>query len=118
MIHPTLEEFKLIAKPGSLVPVHRDVVADLETPVSAYMKLSAGQQYSFLLESVEKADTIGRYSFLGANPSIVFESKGRRVTITREGKETSFDSDDPLGELKTLMDAFAPVAVEGVPEFH
>jgi anthranilate synthase component 1 len=118
MIHPTLEEFRRIAKPGSLVPVHRDIVADLETPVSAYMKLSAGQQYSFLLESVEKADTIGRYSFLGANPSIVLKSKGRQITITRDGKESTFESDDPLGELKKLMDQFHPVKVDGVPAFH
>lgn len=118
MTHPTLDEFRRIAKPGSLVPVHRDIVADLETPVSAYMKLSAGQRYSFLLESVEKADTIGRYSFLGANPSIVFKSKGRHVTITRDGKEEAYESDDPLGELKKLMDQYQPVPIEGVPEFH
>ncbi len=118
MIHPTLEEFRRTAKPGSLVPVHRDIVADLETPVSAYMKLSAGQRYSFLLESVEKADTIGRYSFLGANPSIVLKSKGRQITITRDGKESTFESDDPLGELKKLMDQFHPVKVDGVPGFH
>ena len=118
MIHPTLDEFKRIAKPGSLVPVHRDIVADLETPVSAYMKLAEGQHYSFLLESVEKADTIGRYSFLGANPSIVFVSKGRHVRIVRDGKETAFESDDPLGELKKLMAQFKPVPIAGVPEFH
>ena len=118
MVHPTLEEFKRIAKPGSLVPVHRDIVADLETPVSAYMKLSKGQQYSFLLESVERADTIGRYSFLGANPSIVFKSKGTSITLTRDGKESAFESEDPLGELKKLMAEFKPVSIEGVPEFH
>lgn len=118
MIHPTLEEFRRIAKPGSLVSVHRDIVADLETPVSAYMKLSAGQRYSFLLESVEKADTIGRYSFLGANPSIVFKSKGKQVTITRDGKQEAYESDDPLGELKKLMDQYQPVPIGGFPEFH
>ncbi|NUM56396.1 MAG: anthranilate synthase component I [Candidatus Hydrogenedentes bacterium] len=118
MIHPSLDDFRRIAKPGSLVPVHRDIVADLETPVSAYIKLAAGQEYSFLLESVEKADTIGRYSFIGANPSIVFKSKGKQVTITRNGKVTTLQSEDPLGELKQLMAQFTPVPVDGVPEFH
>ncbi len=118
MIRPTREEFRCVAMPGSLVPVHRDIVADLETPVSAYMKLSKNQQYAFLLESVEKADTIGRYSFLGANPSIVFKSKGRDITITRGGAETSFQSADPLAELKKLMDQYHPVKVDGVPGFH
>ncbi|GMU94006.1 MAG: anthranilate synthase component 1 [Candidatus Hydrogenedentota bacterium] len=118
MIHPTLEEFTRRAKPGSLVPVHRDVVADLETPVTAYMKISKDRPYSFLLESVEKADTIGRYSFLGSNPSIVFKSKGRHVTIEREGKQSAYESADPLDELKKLMAQYKPVRVEGVPNFH
>ena len=118
MIHPTLEEFQRIAKPGSLVPVYRDVVADLETPVTAYMKISKDQPYSFLLESVERADSIGRYSFLGANPSIVFRSRGKSVTVVRDGKETTTESDQPLDKLRELMAEYTPVEVEGVPKFH
>ncbi|MCC6490434.1 MAG: anthranilate synthase component I, partial [Candidatus Hydrogenedentes bacterium] len=118
MIHPTLEEFQRIAKPGSVVPVYRDVVADLETPVTAYMKIAKDQQYSFLLESVERADSIGRYSFLGANPSIIFRSKGRSVTIVRDGKASTYESNDPLDELRKLMAQYTPVPVDGVPSFH
>ncbi|MCC6696580.1 MAG: anthranilate synthase component I [Candidatus Hydrogenedentes bacterium] len=118
MIHPTLEEFQRIAKPGSVVPVYRDVVADLETPVTAYMKIAKDQEYSFLLESVERADSIGRYSFLGANPSIIFRSKGRNVTIVREGKASTYESNDPLDELRKLMAQYTPVPVDGVPSFH
>ena len=65
MIHPAIDEFRALAKPGALVPVYRDIVADLETPVTAYMKIARNEKYSFLLESVERADTISRYSFLG-----------------------------------------------------
>jgi anthranilate synthase component 1 len=118
MIQPSLEAFKKLAEPGSLVPVYREILADLETPVAAYMKIAADQPYSFLLESVEKADTIGRYSFIGANPSIIFRSKGRDVSIVREGKTESFESDDPLNELRRLMDNYKAVKIEGVPEFH
>lgn len=118
MIHPTLEEFRKLAKPGAVVPVYRDVVADLETPVTAYLKIAKGQAYSFLLESVEKADQIGRYSFLGANPSTVFRSKGRDVVLTRDGRQSSFTSDDPLEELRKIMKDYQPVPVEGVPSFH
>ncbi len=118
MNHPSLEEFKKLASPGALVPVYREIVADLETPVSAYMKLSKGQEYSFLLESVEQADQIGRYSFLSSNPSVIFKSRGNEVSIIREGSSETFESDDPLGELKTLMAAYHPVEVEGVPAFH
>jgi anthranilate synthase component 1 len=118
MIRPTLEEFRKVARPGALVPVYREILADLETPVSAYMRIAKGQQYSFLLESVEKADTIGRYSFLGANPATVFQSKGNKITLLREGRFGQYESDDPLGELRNLMAAYKPVHVEGVPEFH
>jgi len=118
MIHPTLDEFRKLAKPGALVPVYREILADLETPVTAYMKIAKGQPYAFLLESVEKADSIGRYSFIGANPSMVFKSKGNRVTLTRDGQSREYDSPDPLGELRTLMARYKAVQVEGVPEFH
>ncbi|MBN2309506.1 MAG: chorismate-binding protein, partial [Candidatus Hydrogenedentes bacterium] len=118
MIHPTLDEFRRIARPGALVPVYREILADLETPVTAYMKIAKDQKYSFLLETVERADTIGRYSFLGANPSTVFQSRGRTVTIRRNGRTSSFESDDPLGELGEFMKQYAPVPVEGIPEFH
>ncbi|MFP6615720.1 MAG: anthranilate synthase component I, partial [Candidatus Hydrogenedentota bacterium] len=67
MNHPSLEKFRSIAQKGTLVPVYREIMADLETPVSAYMKISKGQSYTFLLESVEQGE-IGRYSFLGSNP--------------------------------------------------
>jgi len=119
MIHPTLEEFRTLARQGSLVPVYKEILGDLETPVSAYMKIAKGQPYSFLLESVEQADQLGRYSFMGANPSIIFKSKGRQVTITREGREApAYETDDPMGELRGLMAAYQPVEVEGVPYFY
>jgi anthranilate synthase component 1 len=115
---PTLEEFRRIAKPGALVPVYREIVSDLETPVGAYMKIAANQPYSFLLESVEKADQIGRYSFLGANPSVQIRSKGTKVTIVRNGEANTFESKDPLEELKKLMAEYHPVHIAGLPAFH
>ena len=118
MIHPTREEFRAIAQPGALVPVYRDVVADLETPVSAYMKIAEGQKYAFLLESVEKADQVGRYSFLGANPSVIFRSRGRQVTVETFNGVDTFESDQPLDSLRELMDRYKPVGLEGMPYFH
>ena len=118
MIHPSLEQFRTLAQPGALVPVYEEVLADLETPVSAYMKIARNQPYSFLLESVERAETIGKYSFLGANPSVVFRAKGTQVCVIREGKEAHYESPDPLGELRSLMAAYHPIKVEGLPAFH
>ncbi len=116
--HPNLHEFKRLAKPGALVPVYREIVSDLETPVSAYLKISRNRNRAFLLESVEKADKIGRYSFLGADPSIVFRARGNQVTIIRPDATQSFESSDPLGELKKLMQAYHPQKVKGLPDFH
>lgn len=118
MVYPDLDTFRRLARHGALVPVYKELLADLETPVSAYLKMARDQPYSFLLESVERADSIGRYSFLGAAPSTVFQAKGRTVTITRDGRASSFESDDPLEELRRLMNQYKPVRVEGVPEFH
>jgi len=101
-----------------LVPVYREILADLETPVSAYLRIAQGADYAFLLESVEQADTLGRYSFLGANPTIVFRSKGRSVSIIRGTQCETYESDDPLAELRALMADYDPVRVEGLPAFH
>lgn len=118
MHHPSLDEFRRIARQGAIVPVYKEILADVETPVTAYIKISRNQQYSFLLESVEQADRLGRYSFLGANPSTIFRSKGDTVTIVRNGRPSSFESKDPLTELRKLMQGYTPVPVEGMPEFH
>jgi len=118
MIHPTLDEFRTLAKQGTLVPVYREILGDLETPVTAYLKIARDQSYSFLLESVEQADTIGQYSFLAANPSIIFKSKGTQVSVLREGREDKYTAPNPLNELRKLMAEFHPVRVDGVPAFH
>lgn len=118
MNHPTLEEFRAIAKPGTLVPVYREIMADLETPVTAYLKIAKEQAYAFMLESVEQTGNLGRYSFLGANPSVVFKSRGREVRIVRGGASETFESDAPLEELRKLMRQYKPVHVDGLPAFH
>lgn len=117
MNHPSLEEFRAIANQGTLVPVYREIVADLETTVSAYMKISKGQDHAFMLESVEQGE-IGRYSFLGTNPSVVFRSRGKQVTISREGAVETYECENALHELRELMSAYEPVEVSGLPAFH
>ena len=82
MIVPTLPEFKALAKGGKLVPVYREVLADLDTPVSAFRKVDEGP-YAFLLESVEGGEKWGRYSILGSRPSLVFVAWGERCEIQK-----------------------------------
>ena len=79
---PSLDEFTARAEPGNLVPVYREIIADLETPVSAFLKLRAmGDANAFLLESVAGGENLARYSYLATNPSRVLSSKGREVTL-------------------------------------
>jgi len=114
--YPSFDEFKTKASQGNLIPVYREIMADLETPVSAFLKLDRGD-FSFLLESVEGGEKWGRYCFLGAEPSIIFQSKGSRVEITRHGDTEIQEGVDPLDALKQLMRDYHPVEVEGLPRF-
>ncbi len=116
MYYPSFDAFKAKAGQGNLIPVYREIMADLETPVAAFLKLDRGD-FSFLLESVEGGEKWGRYCFLGGEPSIVFQSKGQRVEITRDGQVEVQEGVDPLDALKHLMGEFHPVEVEGLPRF-
>src|SRR3989338_7614733 len=81
MLYPSEKEFLKLTKKGDLIPVYREISGDLETPVSAYMKIAKAAKYSFLLESVEGEEKIARYSFLAANPELIFQSKDRNAYI-------------------------------------
>ena len=106
------EQFHRSATQGRLVPVYRELPADLETPVSVYLKLR-GAGPSFLLESVERAEQIGRYSFLGFNPRRQIISRGNSLTIRDNGNTVTRDlaeGEDPLDVAKAELAAYQPVA--------
>src|SRR5512135_1116504 len=86
MFLPSLEEFKQKAKKGNLIPVYREILADRETPVSAFQKIDDGR-HSFLLESMEGGEKWARYSFLGSRPSVIVRTFGREAEIIRNGKK-------------------------------
>ena len=85
MYSPTLEEFQQLAAQGNLIPVTRKLLADFETPLSAYRKIR-GQGESFLFESVEGGEHLGRYSFVGCNPRAVIRQNGARIEVVENGK--------------------------------
>ena len=118
MFKPSLEEFKKLAKSGNLIPVYKEILADLDTPVSAYMKIGDGD-YSFLLESVEGGEKWARYCFLGCDPAVVVSSKGRNITIDENGKrqESKIASGTPLSAIKEILTRYNPVDVPGLPRF-
>jgi anthranilate synthase component I len=115
MIVPTLAEFRSLAKSGKLVPVYREVFADLDTPVSAFRKLDEGP-YSFLLESVEGGEKWGRYSLIGSRPSLVFVARGDHCEI-RAGDTVIPCTRHPIQELGDLLHRHQAVALPGLPRF-
>jgi anthranilate synthase component 1 len=116
-VRPGRDEFGKLARYGNLIPVYTEIVADAETPVSAFSKIDEGG-CSFLLESAEHIDHGGRYSFVGSNPRVIFRSRGRTVTITEGGVAREFETDgDPLAELQKLMARYIPVPLAHLPRF-
>src|SRR5262245_49552393 len=85
-ITPSRDAIHVLFKQGDLVPVYRKLLADLETPVSVFMKLSEAGMHSFLLESVEGGEHVGRYSFLGVNPRGVLTFKDNAIHRVYDGQ--------------------------------
>ncbi len=117
MYHPSLEEFSALSKEGNLIPVYREILADMDTPVSAFRKMGDNSN-SFLFESVVGGEDWARYSFLGCDPSLIFRSKGKDVEIVENGEKRAFEAkSDPLDSLKELMSRYRPVKLPGLPRF-
>jgi len=113
---PTLEDYRRLAKTANLVPVTREILADFDTPVSAFLKLNRGDA-SFLLESLEGGETWGRYSILGFRPSVEFRSKGKNVEIRRGERIERRVADDPLDALRGLLGEVRAAVVPELPPF-
>ena len=112
----TFEEFRDLAQRGTFVPVFREIVADLLTPVSAFLKIAEHAHYSFLLESVEGGEHVGRYSFLGKDPFLIVRSRQGRTIVDRSGETT--ESDRPfIDVVRELMAGFHAPFVPGLPRF-
>jgi len=98
-------------------PVFKEIPADIETPVSAFYALKGSKDKGFLLESVEMAEKIGRYSFLGFEPELEFIAKGNKVKTTFKGKTEEYESKNPVEDLKNLINSFDETRVESLPPF-
>lgn len=121
---PTFLEFQRLARQGNVVPVYRTVVADLLSPVSAFLKLapkaarSAGAHpYQFLLESVEGGERIGRYTFLGIDPFQVVRCRAGRITVRRGGRRAEEETGNIFDYLRRVGASYRSVTVPGLPPF-
>jgi anthranilate synthase component 1 len=114
---PDYKTFLSLAERANLIPVYREILADMETPVSAYLKVFGTP--SFLLESVEGGEKWGRYSFIGASIRSIIYSEGETVKVLQNGKlikEKEYT--DPLEALREEIAIYKPVNVEGLPDFY
>ena len=117
---PSRADIRQFFTQGDLVPVYRIVLADLETPVSVYIKLAQAGKTSFMLESVEGGEQVGRYSFLGVNPKGLITVRGNQVTRELNGRRTTRElaqGEHPLLAIKEEFGRVRPVRLEGLPRF-
>ena len=129
MYSPSQPEFSKLAEQGNLIPVTRRLLADFETPLSAYKKIH-GQGESFLFESVEGGMHLGRYSFVGCNPRAIIIQRGKRIEVIQNGKvvekfaiperpneECENCVRDGLEVVERVLKRFRAVMVPGLPRF-
>lgn len=119
----SLEEFKKLSTQGNIIPIYEELLADTETPVSVYLKVKDESRYSFLFESVEGGEKIGRYTFIGYNPFMIFEIKGKQFSITPRHEDVAVlpklvdSSMHPLEALKKIFAHCKTVPIPGLPRF-
>jgi anthranilate synthase component 1 len=121
MYAPSLKEFLKFSKRCNVIPVYKEINADLDTPVSAFLKIKKSGDVAFLLESVEGGEQIARYSFLGNGSSLIFKSKAKFIQINypREKRVKRFvAAGDPLEEIKRIMHGFKALHLKGLPRFY
>ena len=114
--HPSRKEFLALARTHTLVPVCRTLMADLETPVSAFLRAAWGQRECFLLESVEGGEQLGRYTFIGFTPFKRIVARGREIAVT-EGRKTTRLQGDIFAVLRDALGGHKPARLAGLPPF-
>ncbi|MCX5687042.1 MAG: chorismate-binding protein, partial [Candidatus Omnitrophica bacterium] len=115
MYYPSKQEFIKLAKKANVIPVYKEILADTLTPVSMFKKI--GNEYSYLLESVEGQEKIARFSFIGTEPSLIFKSKSNSAELNIRGKVKKYFVDEPLVEIERIMKNFKAAEVKGLPRF-
>ncbi|MGQ9629140.1 MAG: anthranilate synthase component I [bacterium] len=120
MYHPSFEDFKRLSGRGNSIPVYKEVLMDLETPISVLKKFESSQENLYLLESVERGEDLGRYSFLGVGPPLVFRSYGWRGEVISKGgiSEINLGKEGFLKAIRNLISDYEPVKIQGLPRFY
>ncbi|WP_339133478.1 MAG: anthranilate synthase component I [Candidatus Electrothrix sp. GW3-4] len=120
MYSPDLESFAEMMEQAGLVPLHRTIVADLDTPLTVFAKVAEKEKHAFLFESMEGGEKWGRYSFIGLDPLLSFSSVGDAVTLRQAGSEVEDirEGVNPFQELRALLASFNASTAPGLPRFY
>jgi anthranilate synthase component 1 len=115
---PSVDEVRGYARQGNLVPIYREIMADLETPVSAYLKVAAESDYAFLLESIEGGERLARYSFLAADPYLTLRLNNGVAQADQHGYKQTSAYQDPLVALQSYLTPYRAVEIPDLPRFN
>jgi anthranilate synthase component I len=113
---PSMDEVRELSRQGNVIPIYREILADLETPVSAYLKVAKGP-YSFLLESIEGGERLARYSFIATEPFARVSLREGVADAVIHGQKTRMEFTDPLDALQELLSPYQTVAHPKLPRF-
>jgi anthranilate synthase component 1 len=117
-IKPSFSEFESLADQGNLIPLYQEILADTDTPVSAYLKIR-DKSFSYLLESADGGERWGRYSFIGYKPFLTILSRDGEIEIIEKGKNRILrDVENPLNVLRDLIQGIRPVTIQELPPFQ
>ena len=118
MTSPDFPTFKRLARKGNLIAVSKTIPADIETPVSSFLKLAAKEPHAFLLESAEQEERVGRYSFIGIRPEAILTCAKGKIHLTQNGKTSEvFSQEDLTGVLEKMLQTFKLANPEALPGF-
>jgi len=114
----SFQEFESLAKEFNVIPIYKEILLDIDTPLSVYLKISSPDRFNFILESVERGEQIGRYSFIGSSENFYIRTKKDTVEIYNKGQIEYKKTTDPIGEIKNLVKEFKPYKDESLPPFY
>lgn len=113
----TLQDFIKLSNDYNIIPLYKEVLLDIDTPLSVFLKVSQPDRFNYILESVEKADQKGRYSFIGSSENFYIRTKGNILEIYDRGKVEYKHTDDPINEIKRIVSTWRPYKDKNLPPF-
>ncbi len=113
----SFEEFSKLAENYNVIPIFKEILSDIDTPLSVFSKISSPDRFNFLLESVEKGENVGRYSFIGSSLPVYVRTKKNYAEFYNKGQIKFKETEDPIDELKEVLKNFKPAKVKGLPPF-